>query len=76
MTAPHIALGAINLEAHDPTALADLWASVTGATPSPGGDSVYLPPAAANGFGMFFRPLYLPHHRLVERPRLLQVTKS
>ncbi|MDY7528939.1 MULTISPECIES: VOC family protein [unclassified Cryobacterium] len=61
MTAPQITLGAINVEAHDPTALADFWASVTGATPSPGGDSVYLPPAGANGFGMFFRPCDSPH---------------
>lgn len=60
MTAHQITLGAFNLEAQDPTALAGFWASVTGATPSPGGESVYLPPAMPGGFAMFFQPLTAP----------------
>ncbi|MFC9835068.1 VOC family protein [Rhodococcus sp. NPDC127530] len=55
-----ISLGAINLEAADPAALAAFWAGVTGAAPLPGGDSVYLPPAGPNGFAMFFQPLTGP----------------
>ena len=52
-----ISLGAINLEVAHPAALAAFWAGVTGATPLPGGDSVYLPPADPDGFAMFFQPL-------------------
>ena len=55
MTSRPITLGAINLEARDPAMLAAFWGSVTGATPSSGGDSVYLPPAGPGGFAMFFR---------------------
>jgi hypothetical protein len=50
-----ITLGAISLEAADPIALAKFWAAVTGAEPSAGGDSVYLPPNRTGGFGMFFQ---------------------
>ncbi|MFE4836055.1 VOC family protein [Arthrobacter sp. NPDC056691] len=60
MTTPPITLGAINLEARNPAALAEFWASVTGAVPSPGGDSVYLPPAGPGGFAMFFQPVTGP----------------
>jgi len=56
MAAHRITLGAYNVEADDPAALADFWAAVTGVTPSRGGDSVYLPPAGPDGFGMFFQP--------------------
>ena len=56
MTSHQISLGAINLEAQDPNTLAAFWASVTGATPSTGGASVYLPPAGPGGFAMFFQP--------------------
>ena len=56
MSSPAITLGAINLEAQDPTVLATFWAAVTGAVPSIGGDTVYLPPAGPLGFAMFFRP--------------------
>jgi hypothetical protein len=56
MTTPQITLGAINLEAQNPAALAGFWASVTGATPSAGGTSVYLPAAGPGGFAMFFQP--------------------
>ena len=56
MTAHQISLGAINIEAQNPTALAEFWASVTGAVPSTGGASVYLPPAGPGGFAMFFQP--------------------
>ncbi|KGJ77576.1 hypothetical protein GY21_07305 [Cryobacterium roopkundense] len=57
MTTHQISLGAINLEAQNPTTLAKFWASVTGAMPSPGGNSVYLPPVGPGGFAMFFQPL-------------------
>jgi len=60
MTTHSIRLGAFNLEAQDPTALAGFWAAVTGATPSPGGESVYLPPVGPDGFAMFFQPLTAP----------------
>ena len=40
MTYHRITLGAINLEAANPNDLARFWASVTGAEPSAGGDSV------------------------------------
>ncbi|WP_139194798.1 VOC family protein [Arthrobacter sp. UCD-GKA] len=50
-----LALGAINLEAEDPTALAKFWAAATGAESSIGEDSVYLPPNGPGGFGMFFQ---------------------
>lgn len=57
MTNQTVTLGAINMSAEDPTRLASFWASVTGATPSSGGVTVYLPPAGPTGFAMFFRPL-------------------
>lgn len=60
MTSHPIALGAINVEAQDPVALAEFWGAVTGATPAPGGDSVYLPSAGAGGFAMFFQPMTDP----------------
>lgn len=60
MTGHRITLGAINLEAEDPAALAEFWAGVTGAVPSPGGEAVYLPPAGPDGFGMFFQPMSEP----------------
>lgn len=60
MSSHPITLGAINLEAHDPAALAAFWGSVTGATPAAGGDSVYLPPAGSGGFAMFFQPMKGP----------------
>lgn len=60
MTAHQITLGAYNLEADDPTALATFWGAVTGAAPSPGGDSVYLPAAVPDGVAMFFEPAQGP----------------
>jgi hypothetical protein len=63
MTGPHLTLGAINLEAEDPAKLAAFWASVTGATPASGGDSVYLPPSGPGGFAMFFQPMKGPRVR-------------
>jgi hypothetical protein len=60
MTGHQITLGAFNLEAQDPAALAGFWAAVTGATASPGGESVYLPPAMPGGFAMFFQPRTAP----------------
>jgi hypothetical protein len=56
MTAHQITLGAVNFEADDPAALAEFWSAVTGATPSPGGHSVLLPPAGPDGFALFFQP--------------------
>lgn len=55
-----VTLGAVNITAQDPAALAAFWASVTGATPSPGGDTVYLPAADPDGFAMFFQPMTHP----------------
>ncbi|MET0928408.1 MAG: VOC family protein [Aeromicrobium sp.] len=57
MPTPQITLGAVNLEAHDPTALSQFWAAVTGATTPPAGETVYLPPAGPDGFAMFFQPV-------------------
>lgn len=51
-----ISLGAYNLEAQDPDALAQWWASVTGGTASSYGGVAFLPPAGPDGFGMFFKP--------------------
>lgn len=60
MTTPRITLGALNMEARNPAALAEFWAAVTGAAPEPGGDSVYLAPQGPGGFGMFFQPETAP----------------
>jgi hypothetical protein len=60
MTAPQVSLGSVNLEAEDPRALSGFWAQVLGATPAPAGDYVFLPPANASGFAMFFQPLTGP----------------
>ena len=54
MTAHRISLGAINIEASDPAALARFWGSVTGGAPGAGDDAVYLPAAGPDGFAMFF----------------------
>ena len=40
--------------------LAAFWGSVTGATPSSGSESLYLPPAGPGGFALFFQPRCLP----------------
>lgn len=50
-------LGAINIEAEDPVALAAFWAAATGAAAPSGPGSVYLPPAHPGGFAMFFQPM-------------------
>lgn len=55
-----VTLGAVNVEAADPHALAAFWGAVTGATPSANGDFAYLPAAPPDGFAMFFRPLVDP----------------
>ena len=60
MTTFQISLGAVNLEARNPEALAAFWASVTGALPSAHGDHAYLPPAGPGGFGMYFQPQASP----------------
>lgn len=60
MNTPRVTLGAVNLEAADPGALAQFWASVIGSTPSRGGNAFYLPPAGPGGFAMFVQPLTGP----------------
>ena len=55
-----ISLGAINMEAHNPTQLAAFWAAVTGAQPSVGEDHVFLPAVGPDGFAMFFQAMTLP----------------
>lgn len=60
MDVPQVTLGSINIEAADPHELARFWASVTGGTPAPADDSVYLPSAGPGGFAMFFQPLTGP----------------
>ena len=55
-----VTLGAINVEAADPRALAEFWAEVTGGTPATSGDHIYMPPAGPDGFAMFFQPLNGP----------------
>ena len=62
MTITHrqLSLGAVNMQAQDPTALAAFWALATGTTPSPIGASVYLPAAGPDGFALFVQPLTGP----------------
>ncbi|WP_300403323.1 VOC family protein [Nocardioides sp.] len=57
---PPVTLGAVNMEAEDPHALAAFWAEVTGGTPAASGDSLYMPASGAGGFAMFFQPLTGP----------------
>lgn len=54
------ALGAVNMEARDPYALAEFWALLTGGTPTASGRTVFLAPPSAGGFAMFFQPLTGP----------------
>jgi len=56
MTTNKVTLGAVNVEAKDPQALADFWSGVTGNQIAGGPDSFYLPPAGPDGFAMFFQP--------------------
>lgn len=55
-----LSLGAVNFEAADPASLAAFWASVTGATIVPAGESVYLRAVSPGGLSMFFQPLAGP----------------
>lgn len=55
MTGLPVVLGAVNVAAADPGALAGFWAALLGSTLS--SDGSYLPPAAPGGFAMFFRQL-------------------
>ena len=57
MPLPRITLGAVNVEAADPIALASFWAAATGGTQRLARDSVYLPATEPGGFAMFFQPL-------------------
>lgn len=65
MSDSSISLGAVNIEADDPEALATFWAAVTGATPVGGGDSVFVPAVGPGGFSMFFQPMlgFRPDHQ-------------
>lgn len=45
MTHPQLSLGAVNMQAEDPTTLAGFRALAAATTPSPIGASVYLPAA-------------------------------
>ncbi|GAA1320511.1 MAG: VOC family protein [Brachybacterium tyrofermentans] len=56
MTQSQVTLGAYNLDASDPHHLAEFWSQLTGGDPQPGGNSVYIAPAGAHGFGMFIQP--------------------
>ena len=58
MSAHPVTLGAVNVQAVNPRALADFWSKLLGSTLSP--DGSYLPPAGPDGFAMFFRPLNGP----------------
>ena len=57
-----ITLGAINMEADDPSDLAAFWSAVTGGELSGGEEAVYLAPAGPGGFAMLF------HRRTWPRP--------
>jgi hypothetical protein len=50
-----VTLGAVNVQAANPTTLAKFWSEMLGSTVS--SDGSYLPPAGPGGFAMFFRPL-------------------
>jgi hypothetical protein len=52
-----IALGAVNIEADDPVALASFWSTVTGGEPVVGGDSVFIPAVGPGGFALYFQPM-------------------
>jgi hypothetical protein len=52
-----VTLGAVNVLARDPSALARFWAELIGAEPPAASETVYLPPVGPGGFGMFFQPL-------------------
>lgn len=64
MSIPPVTLGAVNVEAADPHALAAFWSEALGGVPQPSGEVVYLPPAGPDGFAMFFQPL---SHRRPDR---------
>jgi hypothetical protein len=55
-----VALGAVNIEAEDPQALAEFWGEVTGGIPKAYGGFVLLPAVAPDGFSMFFQALSGP----------------
>ncbi|GAB2573384.1 VOC family protein [Microlunatus antarcticus] len=56
MALPMISLEAVNVEASDPAALAQFWATVTGGRAVIHGDTAFLPEARPGGFAMFFQP--------------------
>ena len=60
MPSPRITLGAINVEAADPQAMANFWAAVTGGTAELASASAYLRPAEPDGLAMLFQPLSGP----------------
>jgi hypothetical protein len=72
MTDPSITLGAVNVEAADPVALARFWAGVLGSTPAVHGKYAELPPAGPGGVPMFFQPRQGP--RSGDSPAHLDLT--
>lgn len=50
-----VALGAVNVTAADPQALAEFWGGVTGATPHASAGWVYLPAVGPGGFAVIFQ---------------------
>ncbi|MDO9457624.1 VOC family protein [Nocardioides sp.] len=60
MTTAPVTLGAVNVEAADPPALAAFWAEVVGGVPEANGDFVFLPAVGPEGFAMFFHPVTRP----------------
>ncbi len=68
-----ITLGAVNLEADDPAALAAFWAAALGGTVNDSTTgSHYLSPRDPSGFGMFFQPRTAP--RPVHQAQHLDLT--
>ncbi len=53
-------LGAYNVEAENPQSLAKFWSELTGGTPHPGGESVYIAPSGERGFALFIQPFNGP----------------
>jgi hypothetical protein len=72
MSPSPVTLGAVNMEATDPTSLAQFWAAVLGSGPVTPGHTVFVPAAGPDGFAMFFQPL--GRARRVDGPSHLDLT--
>ena len=54
---PAVSLGAVNVEADDPTALAQFWSAALGSTVEAATpETAFVPARGADGFAMFFQP--------------------